>query len=132
MGTHDKILLFVIEDNSFFLDIVTTNLSDNDRLTIRAFTSAEEALEHIDENPEIIVLDYYLDKDNADAMNGMQAMRKIKDLGCRAKIIILSGQDSLETAGDLIDEGAYDYVIKDSDALKILERKIDKVLLELQ
>lgn len=132
MSDLNKHTLFVIEDNSFFLDIVTTHLSDKDNLTVRAFTSAEEAFENLNENPQIIVLDYYLDKDNPDAMNGMQALRKFKEVGSRAKIIILSGQDSLETAGELIDEGAYDYVIKDSDAIKILEKKIDKALLELQ
>jgi two-component system OmpR family response regulator len=132
MSEFNKHLVFVVEDNSFFLDIVTTHLSDNDNLIVRSFITAEEAIEKLNENPEIIVLDYYLDKDNPDAMNGMQAMLKIKEIGCRAKIIILSGQDSLETAGELIDEGAFDYVIKDSDAIKILEKKIDKALFELQ
>jgi DNA-binding NtrC family response regulator len=41
---------------------------------------------------------------------------------------MLSGQDSLDTATTLLDKGAFDYVIKDMDAVSILQKKIAKAL----
>ena len=124
--SNPKNLIFVVEDDNFFLEVVTDDLSENESYAVKGFSTAESCLECLNENPEVIVLDFYLDKENPDAMNGMEALEKINAIDPNIKVIMLSGQDSLETAGTLLDKGAFDYVIKDSDAIKILQKKITK------
>jgi two-component system, OmpR family, response regulator len=126
--SNPKNLIFVVEDDNFFLEVVTDDLSENESYAVKGFSTAESCLESLNENPEVIVLDFYLDKENPDAMNGMEALEKINAINPNIKVIMLSGQDSLETAGTLLDKGAFDYVIKDSDAIKILQKKITKAL----
>ncbi len=126
--SNPKNLIFVVEDDNFFLEVVTDDLSENESYAVKGFSTAEECLENLNENPDVIVLDFYLDKENPDAMNGMEALEKINASNPEIKVIMLSGQDSLETAGTLLDKGAFDYVIKDSDAIKILQKKITKAL----
>ncbi len=126
--SNPKNLIFVVEDDNFFLEVVTDDLSENESYAVKGFSTAESCLECLNENPDVIVLDFYLDKENPDAMNGMEALEKINAIDPNIKVIMLSGQDSLETAGTLLDKGAFDYVIKDSDAIKILQKKITKAL----
>jgi two-component system OmpR family response regulator len=123
-----KNLIFVVEDDNFFLEVVTDDLSENEKYAVRGFSSAESCLENLHENPSVIVLDFYLDKENPDAMNGMEALEKINEALPQTKVIMLSGQDSLDLAGSLLDKGAFDYVVKDIDAVKILNKKIEKAL----
>ena len=126
--SNQKNLIFVVEDDNFFLQVLTDDLSENESYYVKGFSTAEACLESVNENPNVIVLDFYLDKENPDAMNGMEALEKINSINPNIKVIMLSGQDSLETAGKLLDKGAFDYVIKDSDAIKILQKKISKAL----
>ncbi|MBP6459017.1 MAG: response regulator [Crocinitomicaceae bacterium] len=126
--SNQKKLIFVVEDDNFFLQVLTDDLSENESYYVKGFSTAEACLESLNENPNVIVLDFYLDKENPDAMNGMEALEKINSINPNIKVIMLSGQDSLETAGKLLDKGAFDYVIKDSDAIKILQKKISKAL----
>jgi DNA-binding NtrC family response regulator len=124
----NKHLIFVVEDDNFFLELVKDDLSENEAYIVKGFSTAESCLDELHQNPDVIVLDFYLDKENPDAMNGMEALDKIV-LGTPAsKVIMLSGQDSLDTATTLLDKGAFDYVIKDMDAVSILQKKIAKAL----
>ena len=126
--SYPKNLIFVVEDDNFFLEVVTDDLAENDSYAVKGFSTAEECLENLHEKPDLIVLDYYLDKENANAMNGEEALNKILEFNPEAKVIMLSGQDSLGLAGKIIDSGATDYVIKDIDAVNILKKKITRVL----
>lgn len=128
MSTNPKNLIFVVEDDNFFLEVVTDDLAENDSYAVKGFSTAEECLKNLHEKPDLIVLDYYLDKENANAMNGEEALVKILEHNPEAKVIMLSGQDSLGLAGKIIDSGATDYVIKDIDAVNILKKKITRVL----
>lgn len=56
----------------------------------------------------------------------MEALKKILAISPKSKVIMLSGQESLNTADELLNNGAFDYVIKDRDAIKVLQRKINK------
>ena len=126
--SNPKNLIFVVEDDTFFLEVVTDDLSENEAYSVKGFSTAEACLENLHEKPDLIVLDYYLDKEDANAMNGEDALNKILANNPEAKVIMLSGQDSLGLAGKIIDNGATDYVIKDIDAVKILKKKITRIL----
>jgi two-component system OmpR family response regulator len=124
----NKHLIFVVEDDNFFLELVKDDLSENEAYIVKGFSTAESCLDELHQNPDVIVLDFYLDKENPDAMNGMEALDKIVLSTPASKVIMLSGQDSLDTATTLLDKGAFDYVIKDMDAVSILQKKIAKAL----
>ncbi len=125
-----KIKLFIVDDDEFFSEILKDRLQENTSLTITTYATAEKCLTDISQQPQVILLDYFLNKNNPEAMNGLEALRKIKQLSPETKVIALSGQDSLKTADELLNSGAYDYLIKDKDAFKLLEKKIARIMAE--
>ena len=124
MNNPYKPLVFVVEDDSFFLEILKSKLSNDEKYTLKGFESAESCIENLNQKPDVIVLDYNLDKENPKAINGLEAVKKIKVDLPLTKIIMLSGQNSLEIAAEILELGVYDYVIKDDNAFEILQEKI--------
>lgn len=66
-------------------------------------------------------------------MNGIEALKKIKDYNPAIPIIMMTAYSSVESAVEAMKSGAYDYLIKplDFDALKItIERALEHVNLK--
>jgi DNA-binding NtrC family response regulator len=68
--------------------------------------------------PELVVTDLYLDKNNA---HGLDVLRKARSLNPPAVVIVITGFGSIETAVEAMKQGAYDYVEKPFklDALRL-------------
>ena len=128
MNNTNKPLVFVVEDDAFFMEILKSKLSNNEKYTLTGFESAESCLENLNQKPDIIVLDYNLNKENPKAINGLEALQTIKVKSPFTKVIMLSGQNSFEVAAKIIELGVYDYVIKDDQAFEILEEKISNAI----
>ena len=61
MNSHRNINVFIVEDNPLYQSALKNHLSENvESITIRAFKNGEDMLHHINQNPDVIVLDYML------------------------------------------------------------------------
>lgn len=70
--------------------------------------TAEEALEKVEkEKPRIVLLDIKLP-----GMDGLTALRKIKEANKDMDIVMITGVEDGSVASEAIKSGAYDYVIK--------------------
>ena len=85
---------------------------------VECFRTGEECLQHMEENPDAVVLDYYLDKAHGDAEEGLQVIESIKENYPNVHIIMLSSQDRYAMAAQTIQKGVEDYVIDDADAFE--------------
>ena len=88
-----------------------------------SFYSGEEVINNLYRNPDIIIQDFLLD----DGMNGIDVLKKAKELGNEVEFIFLSGQDNIDIAINTMKYGAYDYIVKDQMALKKMVNKINKI-----
>ena len=61
-------------------------------------------------NPDIITLDYSLPD-----MTGMDVLTKITDFNPELPVVIISGQENINTAVELLKHGARDYIMKNDD-----------------
>jgi DNA-binding NarL/FixJ family response regulator len=95
---------------------------------INRYSSGEEALEKIIEAQDMFIVDYYLDSDNPNAMNGVQFLKKIQERYPKAQVIFLSGQEKAQVAADTMKYGAYDYIVKNDNAFNRLEIVCKNVL----
>jgi light-regulated signal transduction histidine kinase (bacteriophytochrome) len=68
---------------------------------------------------DVYLLDYRLG-----ARNGMELLREALDAGCRAPIIMLTGQGDHEIDLEAMQAGAMDYLVKDEINAALLERSI--------
>jgi two-component system, OmpR family, response regulator len=90
-------------------------------------STGEMALEKMDEEPDVIILDYHLDSVEEGAMNGLQVLQKIKERYPKVPVIFLSGQDQIEVASNTIRFGAYDYIVKNESAMHRIEILLNNI-----
>ncbi len=117
--SRDSYSIFLVDDDKMFLSSLKNTLNQQFRsgVEVSTFSNGEECLKNIEANPDIVVLDYYLNDDqNPHAMDGMEVLKKIKETSGDSMVIMLSGQDKLQVALDSIKNGAYEYIAKSESA----------------
>ncbi len=122
---RNKLTVFIVDDDSFFLEILRDRLIDNENLNVFSFLTAEECIEQLDKKPDIIFLDHILNSNSPFVMNGLDALPKIKRKSPATKVIVISGQDSIDIAEKMMQAGAYFYIKKDKKTFAEIEKKLD-------
>ena len=112
-------LIFVVDDDPFINSLIEMRFSSSD-YCIESYVYGEDCLNSIHKNPDLIILDYYFYKKNAEVMNGMQVLDRIKALKPELPVIMLSGQERSDVVLDLAKKGIDDYVIKDVNLVENL------------
>jgi DNA-binding NtrC family response regulator len=94
---------------------------------IETYPTGELCLENLSHNPDIIILDYYLDDIHKKAMNGIETLDKIKAINAGIPVIMLSSQDKIDIAISCMHHGAFDYVVKSETAFMRLQKIITAI-----
>ena len=95
---------------------------------VAIYSTGEEALSSLINEPNLIVLDYHLDSIEATALNGIQVLIKLKDRFPNVPVIFLSSQEKAEIAANTMKYGAWDYIVKNESAFQRLEILVHKIL----
>ena len=112
-------VVFVVDDDELYLAGLGFYLKQNTDYKVYCYTNASECLQNLNLNPRLIVLDYYLSNR---WMNGIDLLKRIKDLNSGINIVMLSGQETLQVATESLRLGAYTYMIKDGQAWHSIKR----------
>lgn len=123
----EKRYIFLVDDEPIQNEMLKDYLSERFLYDILVFDNGEDALKKLDVQPEIVILDYYLNANNPDAKNGIEILKQIKEVSPNTQVIALSGQDKIEVAIDTIKFGAYDYVVKGESAFSRIENVINNL-----
>jgi two-component system, OmpR family, response regulator len=124
MSNENKILLFLVDDDALFLKALEIEFSLNTDSEIQTFSTGEECLAGISQNPDVIILDYYLNSIDKNAINGLETLDRIKALNPELPVIMLSSQDSIDVAVNCMKHHAFDYIVKSETAFLRLQRAI--------
>ena len=116
-----------MDDDALFLKALELEFLNHANFNINGYKSGESCLDHINENPDVIILDYHMDRIDKNAMNGIEVMDKIKDLNPDIPIVILSSQQNIEVAIDCMQHRAFDYVVKGDNAFKQLQKILTNI-----
>src|SRR5512134_3410615 len=108
--------IFIVDDDPMLTTALSDYLTRKSAHTVEVFSTGEECLEHMTENPDVVILDYYLNTVQRDAANGMEILKSIKRDYPDTHIIMLSGQEHYGVAIQTIQKGAEQYVMKDANA----------------
>lgn len=119
--------IFIADDNEFSSDLYKEHFFNNGFKNIRTFTSGKELEEHLHLQPGFILLDYFLGD-----MNGADILKKIKAQYPDTCVVIISGQQAPGVTADLMNNGAFDYIVKDENEMKRLSVVIGKWLALLE
>ena len=96
--------VFVVEDDLWYGELLVHHLSLNPDNQVQRFESAADLMEALNERPDVITLDYTLTD-----MRGDVLYKKIRAVLPDAMVIMISGQEDITTALNLLREGVYDY-----------------------
>ena len=109
--------IFIVDDEPLLSEMLSDYLKEQyDGFNLRSFPTGEACLQSLDEQPDAVVLDYYLNSKEKNAANGIDVLKEIKRRDKAIPVIMLSSQKSYATASQTIMYGAMHYVIKGQDA----------------
>jgi two-component system response regulator AtoC len=118
-----KYKIFVVDDNSLFLKVLQKTLAENEEYNVSAIASGQECINRLDEKPDIVSLDYTLPD-----YNGKEILEVIMKKSPETQVIIVSGQNDINTAIDLLKIGAYDYIVKSVDTREKISISVKKII----
>jgi DNA-binding NtrC family response regulator len=110
MYEKDPVKIAVVEDDPSYLKFLKFVLGLNPDFEVEYYSTGKECLDNLHKKPAIITLDYSLPD-----MTGEAVLEQIRNYDPGISVIIVSGQDKIGTAVDLLKSGAYDYLTKDQD-----------------
>ncbi len=99
--------IFVVEDDEWYNRFLVHNLSLNPDYEIFSFENGKSCLEKLYLHPDVITLDYRLPD-----MKGLDVLKQVKEANEDIQVILISEQDDINVAVDLLKHGAYDYIVK--------------------
>ncbi len=126
--TDAKKKVFLVDDDKMFLTLLSDHLEALDRYDISTFATGEACLERLGEQPDVIVLDYYLDSAVPGSLNGMEILKRIKSADSDQKVVMLSSQEHYGVALQTIAKGALYYVIKDNQSFGEIEKLLGEIV----
>ncbi|MEN1759731.1 response regulator transcription factor [Anoxynatronum sibiricum] len=109
----DKIRLLIVDDHSLVRQGLSQILSlEPDIEVVGEARDGEECLQKVKElHPDVTLLDI-----NMPNMNGIKALRKLKDMDQNTKVIILTFHEEIEYLFETFNLGANGYIVKDAES----------------
>jgi two-component system, OmpR family, response regulator len=123
----DKIKIFLVDDDSVFLKLLSIELLEHADFIIETYPTGELCVKNLYRKPDVIILDYHLDGIDKTAMNGIDTLDKIKGYHPEIPVIMLSSQDKIEVAINCMHHKAIDYVVKSETAFLRLQKIITDI-----
>ena len=122
-----KIKLFMVDDDAVYLKLMEIEFLQHADFDIETYPTGEKCIENLSRNPDIIILDFYLDGVDKSAMNGIETLDKIKAENPNIPVVMLSSQDKIDIAISCMHHGAFDYVVKSETAFVRLQKIITAI-----
>lgn len=110
MYEKDPVRIFVVEDDPAYSKFLKYVLGLNPDFEVEFFTSGKDCLNNLHKDPAIVTLDYSLPD-----MPGEKVLNDIRSHDPNISVIIVSAQEKIGTAVELLKLGAFDYITKDHE-----------------
>lgn len=118
--------IFVVEDDTWYRNFLNYTLQLNPDYEVQTFENGKDCLDNLHQKPDLITVDYSLP-----GMNGVELIKKIKDLDESIQLIVISGQEDVGTAVELLKLGVFDYIIKNEDTKPRLLNSVQNGLINV-
>ena len=122
--------ILVVDDEESILTSLSSILQDEGYEVTVAMNGAEAVRVYTMEPPDLMLLDIWMPE-----MDGMETLRRVRELVPTAQVMMMSGHGSIETAVKAIKLGAYDYIEKPLSLENVtlrVKHALDQYRLELE
>ena len=109
-----KLNLFIVDDNKLMVTGLKNYLGTKfgSDINISTFYTGESVLKKVDQDTNIVILDYFLGEEN-----GNDVLKAIKKINPKTEVIMLSRNEDIGVAIESFRKGATDYVVKGENSL---------------
>lgn len=113
--------IFIVEDDPWYGEILEYHLSLNPDYHITRFTSGKDLLANLHRKPDLVTIDFSLPDYTGDKL-----YEKIHEYNNQLPVIVISGQEEIAVAVNLLKMGVSDYLIKDDNTKDLLWNAVIK------
>lgn len=107
-------LIFVVDDEQAISKLLSFWVKDKWGYDVEVFSNSEAMLKKISSKPDLILLDIMLP-----GLDGIETLKRIKQIDENLPVIMLSAQGSIEVAVESLRYGAFDYFPKPIDQQRL-------------
>jgi len=115
-------LAFIVDDDLIYQQFMQGHMK-NLGYEVRSFINGQSCLDQLHQKPDLIILDHQLGEEE----NGLDVLRKIKQVNPKIPVIYLSAQNDLATAVQALKFGSFDYIEKNTAAYVRLRTTVDRI-----
>lgn len=121
-------LVFFVDDDKMILNLLEYTLNNREDFEVKTFQSGEDCIDNLSMDPDLIILDHVFKSTEANPLNGLQTLRKIRMTNTEVPVVILSSQDDEDLKTRFMESGANLYIPKNDYFIDVLMETIDKEL----
>lgn len=114
--------IYLVEDDPWYGQLLKHHLSLNPDFSVQLFTSGKDLLAQLYQKPNLICMDFGLPD-----IKGDQLLKEILSRNNSLPVIVISAQEEISVAVELLKSGARDYIIKDDHAKDQLWKAVNHI-----
>lgn len=122
-------IIFVVEDNPVYAKTLQAFIQSNfdEVKEVKVFPVGETCLLELHRDPDLIIMDYFLDTKYFDAQTGLDVIKKIRVERPETNIVILSSQSEVEVVVEATKIYHCTYIKKNEGAFERLGEIIKEI-----
>jgi len=114
--------IFIVEDDPWYGEILEYHLSLNPDYKVTRYESAKDCLAKMHLQPDLVTIDFSLPD-----MMGDKLYQKIRETNPSVPVIVISSQENITVAVNLLKMGVSDYLVKDDTTKDLLWNSIIRI-----
>jgi len=119
----ETLQIIIAEDDNWYSEFLEYHLTLLHKHSVKKVKTAADLFDYLKFKPDLITLDY-----NLPDLKGDKILERIKSESPNTEVILVSGQDDVETALHLVQNGAFDYIVKNDDANHRIGRSLANLI----
>lgn len=104
--------VFIVDNDDLFRRRMELELETMDGMATYAFSSVEECLKSMEAEPEVILVDVYMDSQFKEVMSGIDLLHWIKSNYPKTEVIIMTPDQSILRSMSVVEQNAFDCIEK--------------------
>lgn len=114
--------IYIVEDDPWYGQFMTHQLSLNPDHEVVLYTCAKDILDDLHKQPDMVYMDFGLPD-----MDGDKLLKEMLRIMPDLPVIVVSGQEDISVAVNLLKAGAKDYIVKNDHTKDLLWRSANNV-----
>ncbi len=107
-------LVFIVDDEQAISKLLSYWVKDKWKYDVEVFGNGEDMLRRLGQKPDLVLLDIMLP-----GLDGIETLKRVKQVDDNLPVIMLSAQGSIEVAVEALRFGAFDYFPKPIDMQRL-------------